>query len=227
MDFTAYKFRPSSIGQLMVDPRSKSESLSETTKSYLSGVFLDEVYGRRKEITSKFLEKGVEVEEDSLTLVTQTKNKLYIKNKNLIENDFVKGTPDIIDGDTIVDIKSSWDLFTFHKADVKDMYYYQLQAYMWLTGKKQARLIYCLVNSPAHMIYQELRREAFKQGLADMEGTPEFAEMEAQVEKNMTFDDIPAKDRVKVFAFDYDSDTIHKMIARVESSREYLGGLSL
>lgn len=225
MDFSAYKFRASGVGNLMVEPRSKSEVLSETAKSYLLEVYIKERFGREKILANKYLDKGNFVEEDSLTLVTSQTKDLLIKNKKRLENEFISGTPDVVKP-YVLDIKSSWDLFTFTKADGNNkLYYWQLQAYMWLTGREKAKLAYCLVNSPDHQIYQEKRRAMYSLNLADEEGTPEFDAMEKQVEMLMTFDDIPAEMRLKVFDFDFDPEGIEKLQHKVKFAREYLAQL--
>lgn len=227
-DFTNYKFRPSSLGKLMTNARSKSEPLSETTKNYLKEIFIEEVYGRRKDITNKYTEKGLLVEEDSLNCITKHYGKLFIKNKDRIENDFIVGTPDIILADKIIDIKSSWDIWTFADADGSNKdYYWQLQGYMFLTGKTQADLVYCLNNSPEHLIVQEKRKQMYAKGLVDQEGTPEFDEMEAEVEKNMIYDDIDLAERIKVFPFVYDPAGVEQMKVKIFEARAYLATMKL
>lgn len=227
-DFTDYKFRPSSLGKLMTNPRSKSEALSETTKSYLQELFIEEVFGRRKDIMNKYLEKGLLVEEDSLDLISKHYGKLFIKNKEKLSNEFMTGTPDIIT-EKVIDIKSSWDLFTFPMFDeeipTKD-YYWQLQAYMWLAGKTEADLVYCLNNSPEHLIVAEKRKQMYNRGLLDQEGTPEFDEMEKEVEKNMIFTDIEPEKRIKVFSIPFNAVEIEQVKVRIFEARAYLNKLS-
>jgi len=113
------KFRCSGLGNLMVEPKLKSETLSETTKTYLREKYIFEKYKRSKFVESKYMTKGTEVEEESLTLLSIVTRKLYNKNEKLLWNDWIIGTPDTYEGDTIenaitiIDIKSSWDIFTF------------------------------------------------------------------------------------------------------------------
>jgi hypothetical protein len=205
----------------MTNPRSKKESVSETTKSYLLEIYIAEVFGRDKEIESKFLDKGNYAEEDSLNLVTKVDDKLYIKNKERISNEFIIGTPDVIVEDKIIDIKTSWDIWTFAKADGSNKdYYWQLLGYMALTGKKKARLVYTLVNTPEHLIVSEKTRRMYKYMLED--GSDEMALMEEQVEREMTFDDIDEKLRIKSFEFDYIQKDYDLLIERIASCRHYL-----
>lgn len=225
--FDKYLFRCSSLGKLMVNGRSKSDPLSETTKSYLMEIFIAEVYGRSRDISNKYMEKGILVEEDSLNLITNHYGKLFIKNKENLKNRFICGTPDIIDR-KVIDAKSSWDIWTFAKADGSNTdYYWQLQGYMWLTGKGSADLIYCLNDSPEHLIFDEVRKQMYIRGLVGQEGTEAFEEMEKQVEKNMKFGDIPEKERVKVFKYKRNPEDIKKLKERVKEARSYLNKLSL
>lgn len=225
--FDNHLFRASGVGYLMVNPKDKKEELSESTKTHLLDIYISETYGRRKVLSSPAMLKGNMVEEDSITLVTQQTGDLLLKNKKQLSNEFIKGSPDIVTADTVIDTKSSWDLYTFIKADGTDkMYYWQLQSYMWLTGKEKAKLAYCLVNSPAQQIYQEKRRAMYSLGLVDMEGTEEFDEMERQVELNMTFDDIPPEKRIKMFDFEYNPKDIELLKQRITNARLYLNQLA-
>ena len=49
-----FKARASSAVKLMTAPRNKSEVLSETTKSYIKEWLIEQIYGFRKEIKSKY-----------------------------------------------------------------------------------------------------------------------------------------------------------------------------
>lgn len=213
----------------MTEPRNKKENLSETTKAYLREIYIEEVYGRKKEITNKYIEKGIYVEEDSLELISLHYSTLLFKNKDTYENDFVKGTPDIVykgKATKIIDAKSSWSIYSFFEADGTDKnYFWQGQGYMWLTGVTQFDLAYCLNNAPEHIIVSEKTRQMYHKFL--QEGTNEFNEMEQEVEKNMIFDDIPANKRIKIFSYEYDSQAIERLQERIIHSRSFLNSLDL
>lgn len=228
--FATYKFRASELWNLMVDPRSKSETLSETTKTWLKEIYLREVWGRDYSIIAgnKYTEKGNYAEEDSLNLLTKVKNKIYFKNKKHYENEWIQGTPDIILKDRIIDIKTCWDMKTYiNKESVEKNYFYQLQGYMWLTGLKQAELIFTLVNTPEHLIVSEKNKRLFYSGLNLEEGTPEFLELEEAIEKLMTFDDVPEHLRIKTFIIERDDAEIEKMGKRIQDARLFLDQISL
>ena len=60
------KFRASQLGKLMTDARTKT-GLSETCKSALLEVYVQQKYKRYKEISNKYIEKGIAVENDEST----------------------------------------------------------------------------------------------------------------------------------------------------------------
>lgn len=215
-------FRCSSIGQLMTEPRSKSETISETTKSYLLEVYAFVKYGRKKDIVNKYVQKGLAVEEDSITLYSQITGDLFIKNEQKYQNEYVIGTPDLVT-DPIIDIKSSWDLFTFLKSKSEGLnknYYWQLQAYMWLTGIKNAKLVYCLVNTPDQIINDQKRKFMWNANQIDeSELTVQAFE---EIERNCKFDDITMSERIHTIDIAYNPDDIERLKQRIIDCREWM-----
>jgi len=198
MQLKEFKQRASSAGKLIPDPRSKDEKLSKTTKSHLQEWLKSEIYGIRKQIKSKYLDKGNAVEDSAIDYAAAELGWLFaIKNEEFFEDEYFCGTPDVMLDDTIVDIKSSWDCFTFplfeDEIPNKD-YLYQLQVYMHLTGKRKATLCYVLMNTPEHLSYEEPQ----------------------------DYSDVESKYRIKTFDIEYDIEVIDKLIERVKISREYI-----
>lgn len=226
MKFDKHLFRCSSLGYLMTNPRSKKEQISKTTVTHLKDIFIGEEYGRYWDIQSKYLDKGNYAEEDSFDLVVKNRGELYVKNKEQFKNDYVSGTPDLVTADLVIDIKTCWDMRSFiNKDEVEKNYYWQLQGYMWLTDKTNSELIYTLVNTPEHLIVSEKTKQMYQKGLED--GTPEMAEMEEQVEKWMTFDDVDTKKRMRVFKVERNDADIAKLVDRIIDCREYLNSITL
>lgn len=224
------KFRCSSLGYIMTDPRSKSETLSETCKGHLADVMVLAKYGRQTDIKSKYITKGLMVEEDSITLYSRITKTFFKKNEEWLQNDFITGTPDIYVGETIqtaeriIDIKSSWDIFTFfrnHEAKLNQNYYWQLQGYMWLTGAKYATLAYCLVNTPDTLIYDEERKLMYQMGAVTHE-TPEYIKACEELRKNLVFDDIPLDERLITIEIERDDTAIAKIQQRVNDCRVHM-----
>ena len=217
------KIRCSSIGKIMTNSRSKTETLSKTCKTYLQELAIEEMYGKRKEFSSRYTDKGNQVEDEGIKLCESVLDLGFMyKNEEHFENDFLTGTPDV-NTDIILDVKSSWDATTFPWFETelpnKD-YYYQLQGYMWLTGKDESLLCYCLINTPFQIVEDEVRREHWKQNLID-----ESLDLRDFVQAKHNFDHIPKEKRLKVFKIAKDEEVIEKIKQRVEECREYYNEL--
>lgn len=214
------KVRCSQIGKIMTNPRKSGEVLSQTAKTYVQDLVLLEKYGIRKEFSSRYTDKGNEVEELSIALVNEVLNYKFIyKNDEHFENDWVTGTPDVNTDEVLIDVKSSWDASTFPFFETelpnKD-YYYQLQGYMWLTGKQESVLAYCLIDTPLEMVEDEIRRAHWKLHLID-----ENTELRQEVESKHKFGHIPNNRRVKYWFVQRDEQVIEQIKERVELCREY------
>lgn len=214
------KVRASQIGKIMATPRKAGEVLSETAKTYVHDLVLEEKYGIKKEFSSRYTDKGNEVEEIGIALVNEVLNYKFIyKNYEFFENEWVKGTPDVNTDEVLLDVKCSWDATTFPFFDTevpnKD-YFFQLQGYMWLTGKQESILAYCLINTPFQMVEDEIRRAHWKFNLIE-----ENTELRKEVESKHVFDHIPEHKRVKYWFIRRDEAVIEKIKERVELCREY------
>lgn len=222
--FETYKFHPSSVAVLLTDPKS-GDGLSKSAESYLDEIYIEEVFGRKKEISNKYIDKGNACENEGFIFATRhyTNNTKYLdpSDRRTLSNDFVVGTPDIILEDKVVDLKGSWDIFSFSSADgFNDQYYIQLQCYMWLLGLKKADLFYYLSNTPSFMIENEKNRMFYKFGANDDD--PEYQKWLESFLKMSIYDDLEFKDRYKIFSYAFDIDIIEKLKNRIEKSREYL-----
>lgn len=225
LDFEKLLFRASSVGYLMVEPKSKSETISETTKTHLIDVYVSKRYGRKSDISSKAIEKGLAVEEDSITLYSRLKGIFIRKNERMFKNDFLQGTPDAIIGGVVVDFKSSWDIFTFHRSKfgkLNQQYYWQLQTYMYLTGCKSAKLVYCLIDTPQLMIEDEKRRLGWKMGLIDPTVNEDWVNASERLEEKMVYSDIPISERAHEVKINYDPQAMDRVCQRVIDCRHYM-----
>ena len=201
--------------------------LSATAKGYLNTVFIKEVYGREKVIYTAPMSKGHQMEESSITLYTENSNVFCRKNEETFENDYVTGTPDILEGDDLVtDIKTKWDIWAFMAEDGKStLYEWQIKAYMWLTDRSKGRMAYTLVSTPPELFYFEVSRMMYMFGYE--EGSEEMNQLEDQMTKNYTYDDIPVDERLKTFDYTLEDEEIEMMRRYIEQARKYLSSLSL
>ena len=152
------KFRCSSLGKLMTEPRSKSEGvLSVGAKTYIRELAAQEIFGVEFEVSSKAIEKGIEVEGDSIDLLNSVRGLSLFKNTERKSNDFITGECDLFDAEAKRghDIKSSWSIATFPitVADCEDrLYEWQMRGYMALWDADEWEVNYCLVDTPDRLI---------------------------------------------------------------------------
>jgi len=218
------KIRCSSLGKIMTAPRSKSEVLSQTAKTYIEELAKEHLFGIKKVFKSRYTDKGNEVEEKAIELTEEVLAFEFLtKNEEYFENDYIKGTPDIITHSLVIDVKSSWsgDTFPFFESELPNKdYYYQVMGYMWLTGKKNALISYCLINTPEEIVNDEIRRTAW--GKYEIEPSEETIR---DVVALHSFDHIPKDRRVKAFHVEYNEGVVNEMKTRIEHCRTYFNEL--
>tara|TARA_Y100000593_G_scaffold90569_1_gene177306 strand:+ start:4996 stop:5628 length:633 start_codon:yes stop_codon:yes gene_type:complete len=206
----------------MTNSRKKGE-LSKTTKSYLELWLKEQLYGRRKEIKSKYMDKGVLMEDNAIDFAAENMGLFLLKkNEENFKNDFFSGTPDVIQKDFIIDTKCSWDFSgfpLFEKEIPNKDYYYQGQIYMDLVGLDTFKLVYCLMDTPEHLIQSEARMYCHRTGY-DIEDVIE------KFKKKMTFSDLDPKLRIKIFEFKKDETVIQQIKDRVIECRNYIETLN-
>jgi len=208
----------------VLEPIKYDSQLSETCKSYLVQTYILEKYGRVKEVSTKEMKKGILAEDDSIGLVSVIDGIFYEKNTERFSNDFITGTPDIINGNEIIDIKSSWDIFTFLsnvQEPISDIYYAQLQGYMALTGATVGTIAYCLTDTPLSIVEGE-KYSLLRNLDVVTEEDPAYKREVEKLERNRFFKDIPIEERVLTFSIDRDDAFIEKIYRKVEKCREFL-----
>ena len=227
MNWNETLIRASSVGYIMTEPVTKADKeaglLSKTAQRHLLDVYISNKYNRSKDIQTKQMKKGIEVEQESIDLLSMFLKKPFAKNTERFSNKYITGLPDIID-DGIIDIKSSYDLWTFlgnipDKLD--NLYYWQMMSYMWLTGKTKATIAYCLVNTPNNIIQQE-KYYLLKKLDVISEESPEFVREAMKLELNMKFDDIAMEERILMYDVSRNEDDILRIQQKVEKAREFL-----
>jgi hypothetical protein len=153
-------FRASALSAIMTDGKGKEE-LSVGAKTYVTKLAKEMIYGYDERVTTKYMDKGLRVEDESIDLYNAVHLTSYSKNMERKTNEWITGEADIVANDRIIDIKSSWCLTTFYVlADQgRDTgYEWQLRAYMWLWDKPRADIAYCLVSTPDDLIGYESKQ---------------------------------------------------------------------
>jgi len=189
-----YKFRcrASALGKIM-----GVRGLGKTGQGYVEEWLKEQIYGVRKEFTSKYTDKGNANEDIAIDMAATAINEpMLLKNDEWFENDYIHGTPDVVLPKMIIDVKCSWDAFSFplFQKDLPNKdYYWQLQAYMWLTGKTKGKVIYCLTETD---------------------------------HDNPQYKGVPNDKKIKAFDVAYDEAAIEKIKERVNECNEYLKQLT-
>ncbi len=217
-------FRCSSLGKLMTEPRTKSEVLSETAKTYIQDLFKERELGIFKDFSSRYTDKGIENEGEAIWMASEVLNWEFVtKNETRFNNEWLTGEPDVLTETLLADIKCSWNGSTFPVFDDKlknKDYYWQLQGYMMLTDMPQAELVYCLTNTPFQIVEDEVRRAHWKLNLID-----EDLDVREAVQASHNFDHIPNELRVKRFIVEKDEQAFDKIKEKVKLAREYYESL--
>lgn len=221
--------RASSMGSLMTNDRS-GKKMGETAITLIKQTVLYNKYGIEKDISSKYLDKGIQNEYESIKLAAGILGWFDVdpdEPKTRFFNDYATGEPDVLSATVLGDIKNSFDGTTFPFFETEcfnKAYDWQMQCYMWLTGRKQAELVYTLTDTPEQMILDEIRRKAWKAmampKYADMNIEDIEVEIESQVRNQMMFGHIPEEKRVKRFIIEADENKFEMMQNRIIEARE-------
>jgi len=211
------------------------ENIGDTCKSKLSEIHTELTQGRKRVIESDYLTKGLMVEEDSITLYSVFTGEFHKKNELQGENDWITGMMDFEWIDMVIDTKSSWDIHTFNNTKRKpilSLYQWQLDCYMWLYNKTHARLVYCLINTPEHLIRAQETKLMYKLfgsesnfSMAPQYMLDAFEDAKKELRKNHIFDDLSLNQKIKVFDVERDESRIERIKKRVEYCRWYLNNI--
>lgn len=234
IDFNTIKFRASSWGNLLSEPVTKADKeagkLSLTCQKELIKIYNQVVYGRKTDITTKQMDKGIVCEPASVQLVSLVEGKMYFKNEDRLENEWFCGHPDIFIGDNvqnaeeISDLKTSWSMDTFMPKLIETVdrsYEAQLNCYYSLTGAKCGHLFYTLVSATPEMVEEE-KYYILKRLNAATEYSPEAVEAIENLKTNMIFEDIDYRERVIKISVPRNEELIQKMKDKVPALRKWL-----
>ena len=191
--------------------------ISQSTKSVLHTIWNEEVVKTKPVLKSKAVRRGKNQEPESIDLVNKVFGIKMSKNEKRFENDFFTGEPDLITDKSIIDIKTceSWETF-WSKTEKKanDDYFWQVWAYMLLTGKEQGFIAYTLPSYDDNYIQQYAQPYAVD------------IEEENQIYLNLNFDRIPKDKRVKIFKIENREIDTQKIYNYLIKCRDYLNNLT-
>lgn len=206
------------LGEL--DEIKDKDVLSEAAKTFLTRVYGWEKWHKWTFSPTDaenywYTQKGNDVEDKSIEMVAYLDDKPYKKNKIRYEDDILTGMPDIIDGNYIIDVKSSWDWETFVANISKPLtkaYWWQMQGYFSLTGAIRGEVSFCLNSTPEDVIIKEIEKKGLQSRYPSMEW----------ILNKYSYDDIPEDERRIRFIIERNEEAIKKIPAKVQLAREYL-----
>lgn len=188
-------------------------------KDWLSGQLLE----YQTMMRNKYTDKGNIMEDEAIDFIADNLGYGFmIKNEVRKSDEWMEGECDIELKNEIIDVKNSWDASTFplFEDKINSGYDWQLQGYMHLYDKEKAKLIYCLMDTPEHLIEKEARWYSLSQGFDDLEES-----VYKKFVKNLTYTNIDPKLRIKVYEIERRQEDIDNIKTRVLMCREYINEL--
>lgn len=155
------KFRCSSIGRLMTEPKTLKEGpLSVGAKTYIRELAAQEIFGVEFEVSSKYMEKGNLVEADGIALLNRVSGLSLDKNTERRANEWITGECDLFNPKRRRghDLKCAWSVATFPicAVDCEDkLYEWQMRGYMALWDADEWEVDYALIDTPEDLIGHE------------------------------------------------------------------------
>lgn len=198
-------FRASMVGKLMTEPRSKAEGpLSLGAKSAIRDMAAQQILGIEFETSSREMEKGIECESDSISLLNLVRGLSLSKNTERRSDGFLTGECDLFDpvARDGYDLKTAWSAATFPilpddiGGSQRTLYEWQCRAYMALWDADRWHVAYALVNTPERLIGYEPQSMHF-------------------------FDHIPPQMRLTVWTIERDAGKEAALREKVKQARDY------
>jgi len=229
---------------------SQNYKLTDTAKRICTNLVFEARTGRRLKLETKYFDKGIEKEKDARDLVSEVLGRPFTKDDERRANQWVTGKRDIQDDNLIIDIKTSWSFESFNKHLLEtpnEVYLRQLDSYMNLWGINDSLLCHVLVDTPAKLIDDEIRRLDWKYNITDMNGDvrDEFVADVVELVQNhiftrkgleeyclqssnvhlewfMDFNEIPVSDRLHMIPHSFDKLRIQQRNECITLAREYM-----
>jgi hypothetical protein len=212
--------------------------LPETCTSYLIECYVAKKFDLKKDIFSKYMEKGKAKESEAIDLLNEVHDKFYLSYREVCENsglpyrkfnDYIEGEVDILYEEPnlrkVIDIKNSWDLFTFYskiKDEMMKAYKFQGVGYCELENANEFQIVYTLMNMPENLIQDECKRILYQLG-SDMENSPIYEQACKEFIKKCTFDNLNVRERIfDELSFKRDRNEYLSVVERIKICRKWL-----
>jgi hypothetical protein len=213
----------------------RDSSLTDGAKKSLIDIYVAEKYGKKIPSSGRDYSLGVingSVSEfRSLELVSNFTGEEYKVNKDLIFNKYIKGKLDAYTGkslknaEKVIEIKTAQSMNSLLDAannkKLIDTYYWQLMGYMYLTNSDVAEIYHVVVTYDQNIITESINR--YLNRVKGMGLPKEKVEQEIEsIRNNLTFDEIPASERIVKLSLERDDEQIDRIKYKVKAARKYL-----
>ena len=239
MDFNKVKFRASSWGSLLAEPKDvvekKAGGLGLTCKKELLKIYRKVVYDwDEDDITTVEMEKGTLVQSDSIFMYSKVMGTMFYENNQHLENEWFCGTPDLSDSEDIRqasqvdDMKNSYLLSNFDDKTVESVtkaQECQLNVYYALTGAQKGNIVHSLMSLPEQQFKKEKDKLLWRMannGEIATEYAPEYLEAVEKLKKKFFYDHIPENERIFIQPVPRNEELIEKMKSKVPFFRQWL-----
>lgn len=210
----------------LIAKRDAPPALSKGAKTAVEKIFYEEKFSFRKNISSKYIQKGLLMEDRAIALVADHLGLSGIeKNEQHYSNEYVQGTPDAIArlgfGEGFqFDIKNVWspeglDGFT---NELIPLYDWQGKAYNWMLGFDHGFCVKILQNPPQELLEAEIKSMWKEAGRGWYEEIPQsFVD---EVTEYFNFEArLPLEDRIRIFKMETTKEDIQQMTDAVKLAR--------
>ena len=137
-----------------------SIELSKGAKTVLRKMRREIKFNRRKQLKSKYLTKGIQLEEQAIDFLSIYHDTVFENNKERRENEWFSGESDIIEG---IDAKCAWELDTLPDPEepLPAIYEFQDRIYMMLWDKDEWTTSSIVLNMMDSALNDAIYREGF------------------------------------------------------------------
>lgn len=240
------------------------QRFSQTCKTAMRKAYIGHYLNRRKSIDNKYTRKGKLVEEQAISIYSAVKGRYYEKNEIRLNNEeyLITGEPDIFEpsnpeqpdireAEATIDIKASFDVWTFYDSIENKMnsdYKWQGHDYMLLSGPRCLKhtIAYVLVSTPFDLVLNEIKKLTFNDYEGDMPKWSQIETVSNLVYEKSTFDkyiagldidpreskeclaiyesfvEMPLVDRVYEITFERDESVFELIKERNHSCKKYI-----
>ena len=209
----------------------RTPSLPQTAITYLLEVYVCVRDGIKIDIHSKYFDKGIACEDESIEMLGELHDRPYAKcTLPRHYNKFIEGELDVryIEESEnlrlVIDMKNSWDAITFEKRINKiidEGYEDQGQCYLELYDCEEFMLVFALMNMPDGLIKDEEKRILYQYG-TDMDGSAEYNKSCAEFRKKCNFDHLPLRERFFEFNVNRNRERYNEIVNRIILCRTWL-----